>query len=46
MTEQKLAPLEVFDARIVQTPLQGLLRNMDSELHRTIQKRSADCPSS
>src|SRR5580765_6085756 len=32
MTEQKLAPLEVFDARIVQAPLQGLLRNMDSEL--------------
>ncbi len=34
MADQKLAPLEVFDARIVQTPLQGLLRNMDSELAR------------
>jgi hypothetical protein len=34
MTGQKPAPLEVFDARIVQTPLQGLLRNMDGELAR------------
>jgi hypothetical protein len=34
MAEQKLAPLEVFDAGIVQMPLQGLLRNMDSELTR------------
>jgi len=38
MTEQKLAPLEVFDARIVQTPLQGLLRNMDSELARLLKQ--------
>ena len=34
MAEQKLAPLEVFDARIVQTPLEGLLRNIDGELAR------------
>ena len=38
MAEQKLAPLEVFDARIVQTPLQGLLRNMDSELARLLKQ--------
>src|SRR5260370_24858785 len=38
MKEQKLAPLEVFDARIVQTPLQGLLRNMDSELARLLKQ--------
>lgn len=31
MAKQKLTPLEVFDARIVQTPIQGLLRNMESE---------------
>jgi len=34
MATQKLTPLEVFDARIVQTPLRGLLRNMDAELGR------------
>lgn len=34
MATQKLTPLEVFDARIVQTPLRGLLRNMDVELGR------------
>jgi hypothetical protein len=38
MTEQKVAPLEVFDARIVQTPLQGLLRNMDSQLARVLKQ--------
>jgi hypothetical protein len=32
----KLAPLEVFDARIVQTPIQGLLRNMDCDLVRLL----------
>lgn len=36
MTEHRVSPLEVFDARIVQTPLQGLLRNMDSELVRRL----------
>src|SRR5260370_35806569 len=36
MADEKLAPLEVFDARIVQTPLAGLLRNMDSELARLL----------
>jgi len=36
MTGQKPVPLEVFEARIVQTPLQGLLRNMDSELARLL----------
>jgi len=38
MAGQKRAPLEVFDARIVQTPLQGLLRNMDSELARLLKQ--------
>ncbi len=38
MAGQKHAPLEVFDARIVQTPLQGLLRNMDSELARLLKQ--------
>ena len=38
MAEQKLSPLGVFDARIVQTPLQGLLRNMDSELARLLKQ--------
>lgn len=33
-TGQKLGGLEIFDARIVQTPLRGLLRNMDAELGR------------
>jgi len=41
MAEQKLAPLEVFDARIVQAPLQGLLRNMDSELSRVLKHAMA-----
>lgn len=35
-TKPKLTPLEVFDARIVQTPIRGLLRNMDGELGRLL----------
>jgi hypothetical protein len=38
MSERNLQPLEVFDARLVQAPLQGLLRNMDAELARLLQK--------
>jgi hypothetical protein len=38
MSERNLQPLEVFDARLVQAPLQGLLRNMDAELTRLLQK--------
>src|SRR5437667_1154248 len=38
MAGEKLPPLEVFDARIVQAPLQGLLRNMDSELARLLKE--------
>jgi len=34
-------PLEEFDARIVQTPLQGLLRNMDQELARQLRQSMA-----
>ncbi|SRR5260370_19311721 len=34
-------PLEVFDAQIVQTPLQGLLRNMDEELARRLRQSMA-----
>lgn len=34
--KRKLTPLEVFDARIVQVPLRGLLRNMDGELGRRL----------
>ncbi|PYU24117.1 MAG: hypothetical protein DMG30_09565, partial [Acidobacteria bacterium] len=34
-------PLEEFDARIVQTPLQGLLRNMDQELARRLRQSMA-----
>lgn len=33
-----LQPLEIFDARVVQAPLQGLLRNIDSELVRLVRK--------
>jgi len=36
MEGQKISPLEELDARIVQTPLQGLLRNIDSELVRRL----------
>jgi hypothetical protein len=36
MTPQDVSPLEEFDARIVQAPLQGLLRNMDAELVRRL----------
>lgn len=38
MSERNLQSLEVFDARLVQAPLQGLLRNMDAELARLLQK--------
>lgn len=38
MTQQNVPPLEVFDARIVQAPIQGLLRNMDSELVRLLKQ--------
>lgn len=34
-------PLEVFDAQIVQAPLQGLLRNMDEELARRLRQSVA-----
>src|ERR1700686_316435 len=36
-----MAELPVFDARIVQTPLQGLLRNIDSELVRLFKQSMA-----
>jgi len=36
MEQQKLPPQDEFDARIVQAPLQGLLRNIDSELVRRL----------
>jgi hypothetical protein len=38
MTTPKEPPLQEFDARIVQAPLQGLLRNMDSELLRRVKQ--------
>jgi len=38
MAEQKVSPPEEFDARIVQAPLQGLLRNIDSELVRRLRR--------
>jgi hypothetical protein len=38
MTQQDVSPLEEFDARLVQAPLQGLLRNMDCELVRQLQQ--------
>jgi len=41
MAGEKLPPLEVFDARIVQAPLQGLLRNMDCELVRLLKQSMA-----
>jgi hypothetical protein len=37
MTQLNVPPLEEFDARLVQAPLQGLLRNMDCELVRQLQ---------
>jgi hypothetical protein len=37
-TKPKLTSLKVFDARIVQTPIRGLLRNMDSELARILRQ--------
>jgi len=36
MTQQDVSRLEEFDARLVQAPLQGLLRNMDCELVRRL----------
>lgn len=38
MMQQNVSPLEEFDAQIVQAPLQGLLRNLDSELVRGIKQ--------
>jgi hypothetical protein len=38
---QPVQPLEVFDARVVQAPLQGLLRNMDGELSRRLRQAMA-----
>jgi hypothetical protein len=40
-TKPQLTPLEVFDARIVQTPLRGLLRNMDGSLGRLLAQAMA-----
>ena len=40
MTQQKLAPLEEFNAEIVQKPLRGLLVNMDVELERRLKAAS------
>jgi hypothetical protein len=36
MTPKKRAPLEEFNAEIVQVPLRGLLTNMDRELERRL----------
>src|SRR5256884_4688515 len=41
MAGEKLPPLEVFDARIVQAPIQGLLRDMDCELVRLLKQSMA-----
>jgi hypothetical protein len=41
MTRQNQERLVAFDARLVQAPLQGLLRNIDSELARRYQKATA-----
>ena len=38
MEEPKVPPQDVFDARIVQAPLQGLLRNIDSEFVRRLKQ--------
>ena len=38
MSQQNVPPLEEFDARLVQAPLQGLLRNMDCELVRRLKQ--------
>jgi hypothetical protein len=38
MAEQNREPLEIFDARLVQAPLQGLLRNMDSDLVQLLRR--------
>ena len=41
MGDEKFSPQDEFDARIVQAPLQGLLRNIDSELVRRLGKAVA-----
>ena len=41
MAGEKLPPLEVFDAQIVQAPIQGLLRDMDCELVRLLKQSTA-----
>jgi len=41
MPEPNLPPLRDFDARLVQAPLQGLIRNADSELARRYKKAAA-----
>ena len=38
MSQRNLPPLNEFDARIVQAPLQGLLRNTDGELVRRLKQ--------
>jgi hypothetical protein len=44
MIQDKLPPLEVFDASIVQTPLRGLLMNIDRDLEKRLEqaKHSGD----
>jgi hypothetical protein len=44
MPKDKLPPLPIFDAQIVQVPLRGLLLNMDRDLERIFErdKRSTD----
>jgi len=41
MTQEKMPPLEEFNAQLVQAPLQGLLRNMDSEIVRRLKQAAA-----
>jgi hypothetical protein len=38
MTRKNLEPLKQFNAQLVQAPLQGLLRNTESELARRFQQ--------
>src|SRR6266481_5930728 len=38
MVRRKLPPLKVFDAPVVQTPLRGLLINMDRDLERRLER--------
>jgi len=42
MTQQNEPHLEAFNAKVVQAPLQGLLRNMDSELVRRLKHATVD----